>query len=130
MVIAVPWASVRAALADIHWRGQTVIDATNDFDPSDLNGRTSSEVVADLMPGAHVVKVANTLEAALLGSDPQASGGRRVVFVSGDDVDAKTAAMSLFEDAGFAAIDLGGLATGGRMQQVGAPPAGLDLIRL
>ena len=34
--------------------GQIVIDATNDFEPSDLNGRTSSEVVADLVHGARV----------------------------------------------------------------------------
>jgi predicted dinucleotide-binding enzyme len=38
-----------------------VIDATNDFDPGDLDGRTSSEVVADLARGARVVKAANTL---------------------------------------------------------------------
>ena len=37
-----------------------MIDATNDFDPSDLDGRTSSEVVADLVAGARVVKAANT----------------------------------------------------------------------
>jgi predicted dinucleotide-binding enzyme len=37
---------------------------------------------------------------------------------------------SLFEDAGFAAIDLGNLATGGAMQQIHHPLAGLNLIRL
>jgi predicted dinucleotide-binding enzyme len=37
---------------------------------------------------------------------------------------------SLFEDAGFAAIDLGNLATGGAMQQIYHPLAGLNLIRL
>jgi hypothetical protein len=29
-----------------------VIDPTNDFDPSDLGGRTSTEVVADLVTPA------------------------------------------------------------------------------
>jgi 8-hydroxy-5-deazaflavin:NADPH oxidoreductase len=66
----------------------------------------------------------------VLGSDPQEAGGRRVIFVSGDDADAKSAAASLFEDAGFAAIDLGNLATGGAMQQLHHPLAGLNLIRL
>jgi hypothetical protein len=36
----------------------------------------------------------------------------------------------LFEDAVFAAIDLGYLDTGGAMQQIHGPLAGLNLIRL
>ena len=64
------------------------------------------------------------------GFDPQEAGGRRVIFVSGDDAGAKSAVASLFEDAGFAAIDLGDLATGGAMQQIHHPLAGLNLIRL
>jgi predicted dinucleotide-binding enzyme len=35
----VPWASVPDALAGLQWNGQIVIDATNDFDPRDLDGR-------------------------------------------------------------------------------------------
>jgi predicted dinucleotide-binding enzyme len=76
------------------------------------------------------VKAGNTLGADVLGSDPQEAGGRRVIFVSGDAADAKSAVASLFEDAGFAAIDLGNLATGGAMQQIHHPLAGLNLIRL
>ena len=53
-----------------------------------------------------------------------------MIFVSGDDADAKSAVVSLFEEAGFAAIDLGNLATGGAMQQIHHPLAGLNLIRL
>jgi 8-hydroxy-5-deazaflavin:NADPH oxidoreductase len=66
----------------------------------------------------------------VLGSDQQEAGGRRVLFISGDDADAKAAVASLFEDAGFAAIDLGGLATGGEMRQIHHPLAGVNLIRL
>ena len=130
VVIAVPWPRVGAAVEGLRWDGRIVIDATNDFEPSDLNGSTSSEVLADVVPGARVVKAANTLGAAVLGSDPHAGGGRRVLFLSGDDADAKSAVTALFEDAGFAVIDLGGLATGGAMQQVGGPLAGVNLVRL
>ena len=49
---------------------QVVIDATNDWAADDLDGRTSSEIVADLVAGARVVKAANTLGAEVLGSDP------------------------------------------------------------
>jgi predicted dinucleotide-binding enzyme len=130
VVIAVPWPRVGEAVQGLHWDGGIVIDATNDFDPSDLNGRTSSQVLADLVPGARVVKAANTLGAAVLGSDPHERGGRRVIFVSGDDGEAKSEVTALFEDAGFVAIDLGGLVTGGAMQQLGGPLAGVNLIQL
>jgi 8-hydroxy-5-deazaflavin:NADPH oxidoreductase len=130
VVIAVPWDRVPEAVNGIDWDGQTVIDATNDWAADDPNGRTSSEVVAELVAGARVVKGANTLSAEVLGSDPQETGGRRVIFISGDDADAKAEVVALFQDAGFAAIDLGDLATGGAMQQIHHPLAGVNLIRL
>ena len=130
VVIAVPWGSVPEAVQGIDWKGKAVIDATNDWAADDLNGRTSSELVADLVAGARVVKAANTLGAEVLGSDPQEAGGRRVIFISGDDADAKADVVTLFQDAGFAAIDLGGLAAGGAMQQIHHPLAGVNLIRL
>ncbi len=130
VVIAVPWDRVPSAVQDIDWNRQIVIDATNDWGADDLNGRTSSELVADLVAGARVVKAANTLGADVLGADPEVAGGRRVIFVSGDDADAKADVVALFQDAGFAAIDLGDLATGGALQQIHHPLAGVNLIRL
>jgi predicted dinucleotide-binding enzyme len=130
VVIAVPWDRVPEAVQGLNWNGQVVIDATNDFAADDLQGRTSSELVADLVAGARLVKAANTLGADVLGSDPDEAGGQRVIFVSGDDVDAKADVVALFQDAGFAAIDLGNLATGGAMQQIHHPLAGVNLIRL
>jgi 8-hydroxy-5-deazaflavin:NADPH oxidoreductase len=130
VVVAVMWPDVPKAVEGVVWEGRIVIDPTNDFDPSDLGGRTSSEVFADLVSPARVVKAANTLVAAVLGSDPREAGGRRALFLSGDDAEAKSEVVSLFEDAGFFAIDLGGLREGGQMQQVGAPLARHNLIRL
>ena len=130
VVVAVPWDRVPEAVHDLNWNGQVVIDATNDWAADDLQGRTSSELVADLVAGARVVKAANTLGAEALGSDPHEAGGARVIFVSGDDADAKAEVVALFQDAGFAAIDLGDLATGGAMQQIHHPLSGVNLIRL
>jgi predicted dinucleotide-binding enzyme len=130
VVIAVMWPDVPQAVQGLGWDGRVVIDPTNDFNPSDLEGRTSSEIVADLVAPARVVKAGNTFAATILDSDPHQAGGQRVIFLSGDDADAKSAVGGLFEDAGFFVVDLGGLREGGSMQQVGGPLAGQNLIRL
>jgi len=135
VALAVPWASVPGAVAGLAWAGEIVIDATNavllpDFQPAPLDGRTSSEIVAELVHGAWLVKAANTLGADLLGADPGAVGGRRVLFVSGDHDPAKAAVMELFEAAGFFPVDLGDLVAGGRVQQFGGPLSGHNLVRL
>jgi 8-hydroxy-5-deazaflavin:NADPH oxidoreductase len=136
VVLAVPWRSVPAAVSGLAWNGQIVIDATNafllpDMKPAQLDGRTSSEIVAELVAGARVVKAANTLPAELLGADPHDAGGRRVLFLSGDDSDAKAQVKELLEAAGFAPVDLGDLATAGRIQQApGSPLAGRNLVQL
>jgi predicted dinucleotide-binding enzyme len=130
VVLAVMWPDVPRAVEGLEWEGRIVIDPTNDFDPGDLNGRTSSEVVADLVAPARVVKTANILGAQLLASDPHDAGGRRVMFLSGDDADAKSAVRALLDEAGFFVVDLGGLREGGGMHQFGGPLAGQNLIRL
>jgi predicted dinucleotide-binding enzyme len=129
VAIAVPWQQVPAAVSGVRWDGQTVIDATNAWN-ADLGGRTSSEIVADLVPGARLVKAANTLGADVLAADPHEAGGRRVIFLSGDHASAKAAVAALFDGAGFFTIDLGGLVAGGRMQQLGGPLPSHNLVRL
>jgi predicted dinucleotide-binding enzyme len=43
------------------------------------------------------------------------------LFVAGDDEQAKQAVIELIERIGFAAVDTGSLAEGGRRQQPGSP---------
>ncbi|MCU1467613.1 MAG: oxidoreductase [Actinomycetia bacterium] len=135
VALAVPWASVHYALAELSWSGEIVIDATNavlipSLEPVPLGGLTSSEIVAQLVLRARVVKAANALVADILGGDPREAGGRRVMFLSGDDAEAKRAVGELFDAAGFFSIDIGDLVAGGAMQQAGGPLAGHDLLRL
>jgi predicted dinucleotide-binding enzyme len=130
IVIAVPWDNVREAAQGVEWKSQIVIDATNDWAGDDSQETTSSEIVAGLVGGARVVKAANTLGADVLGSDPHVAGGQRALFISGDDADAKAGVAALFQDAGFATIDLGDLAAGGEMQQIHHPLSGINLIKL
>jgi hypothetical protein len=138
VVLALPWTQLPSLQQrDIDWRGRIVVDATNalltyapDFRRADLGGRTSSEIVADMLPGARVVKTLNTLYYKVLERTPAENGGRRVMFISGDNGDAKKTVASLLSSTGFAPIDLGGLAEGGRLQQFGAPLAGPNLLAM
>jgi 8-hydroxy-5-deazaflavin:NADPH oxidoreductase len=137
VLIAVNWSKLPAALAGLPaWGGRIVIDANNPieaplFKPVDLHGLVSSQVVADLVPGARLVKAFNHLRADVLASDPGADGGRRVLFYSGDDSAAKAEVSALIDRLGFAGIDLGSLALGGKLAQFpGGPLPNQNLVRI
>lgn len=134
--LAVNWSRIPALLDGLGpWNGRILVDANNPieapaFRPFDLDGRSSSEVVASLAPGARLVKGFNHLPAAQLGNDPRAEGGQRVLFLAGDDGDAKGEVARLASRLGFAAIDLGGLADGGRLTQFpGGALTALNLVK-
>lgn len=84
--------------------------------------------MAQLLPGAGLVKAAPTFAADVLGADLRDGDGRRVLFVSGEDATAKTAVVELFDAAGFP-VDLGDLVTGASMQQWGGPFPAHKLVR-
>src|SRR5882672_711003 len=136
VLLAVPWKNVEAALHGLpEWNGRVLIDATNPFAETspklvlaDLGGKGASEVVAALAPGARIVKAFNSIVTARFNEGPVKNGGRRVMFVSGDHPEPTAFIKQLIESFGFTAIDLGGLATGGRLQQAGGPLAGRDLV--
>ena len=135
VMIAVPWQHLDAAIAGLDLNGKIVLDPNNPiinpgFILPDLGGKTSSEIVASKIPGASLVKIFNTLPPALIAASPLSNGGNRVVFFSGDNKSAKDTVRKLVEGMGFAGIDLGGLADGGRMQQFpGGPLAALHLVK-
>jgi predicted dinucleotide-binding enzyme len=135
VLVAVNWSKLPTALAGLpDFAGRIVIDANNSIEaPSfkavDLHGRMSSEVFAEWVPGARVVKAFNHLAARLLESDPAEEGGRRVLFVSGD-ADAKAQVADLIERVGFFGIDLGTLSVGARLAQFpGGPLPILNLVK-
>jgi len=122
VLLAVLWTELGETLSGIaDWEGRILIDATNPVLPgsriADLGGKTSSEIVRELSPGAQLVKAFNTLSPAALTVQREPGAGRRVVFLSGDHARAKVEVGRLIVRLGFAAIDLGGLSSGGRLQQ-------------
>jgi hypothetical protein len=116
------------------WNGRIVIDGTNPvefIDPNspdandpgnplaaygikavDLHGKHSSEVFRQFVPGARVVKAFNHLDVNVL-KEPEVSGGRRVLFYSGDDAAAKAEIRAIIDAMGFFPVDLGSLDIGG-----------------
>ncbi len=120
IILAVPFKAylevVRVAKS---WQGKLVIDAMNAFgvSPEDLGGLPSTAAVATAMPGATLVKAFNHLAAETLADEPKAHGGRRVVFVSGDDDAASGRVADLVGQLGFAPVELGKVSEGGMLIQ-------------
>jgi len=126
VLLAVPWRAPEALPSAELLEGKIVIDAMNHYTSTgnvhDLGNSTSSEEVAKRLPGARIVKAFNTMYFEILRTggrkDPK---DRLVLFVAGDDAEAKAVVSKLIEDIGFAPIDTGSLRKGGRLQQPGSP---------
>ena len=115
VILAVPFPQhAEVARAAANWQGKLVVDATNAFGVplAAFGGLTSSAVVAKAFPGARFVKGFNHLPAAKLAADPDVNGGRRVIFIAGDDGDALEGGAALMRLLGYAPVSLGSLAEG------------------
>lgn len=139
-ILATNWVQVPEALAGIDWRGRILVDGANahmDADPdvsgegvkksvAALKGRTSSELVAEMAPGARLVKSISSMPMAWI-QDFSAQKPKAVLFASGDDREAKAVVIDLINSTGLVAHDLGSLAAGGAMQQLGGPLSAVEL---
>ena len=137
VLLSLPWSQVSSLTGVTDWTNKIVIDATNhfityapEFQVADLQGKSSSQVVAEYLPGASIVKAFNTLYFKILAEDPKQAGGKRVLFISGDDTSSKSAVSEVIRALGFAVIDLGDLANGSKLQQAKGSLATLNLIQL
>jgi predicted dinucleotide-binding enzyme len=134
ILLSIPWQKLEDSVQDLpDMTGKIILDANNPiinpgFILPDLGGKTSSEIVASLLPNAHIVKAFNTLQPAVIGPNNKNSA-RTVIFYSGDNSKAKNSVKVLLETLNFSGVDLGSLVRGGAMQQFpGGPLAGLHLL--
>jgi 8-hydroxy-5-deazaflavin:NADPH oxidoreductase len=128
VLVAIPFGRYRE-LPPGPLAGSIVVDATNYFPRRDGNlpeldedRTTSSELLAAHLSGARVVKAFNSMNWKVLRDRraPDAGEDRLALLVAGDDEDAKRQVSGLIEEIGFAPVDTGSLAEGGRRQQTGA----------
>lgn len=127
--LAVAWRDIPAALAGVNLSGKILVDTNNPilmpgFVRADTGGRTSSEVIAELAPGAHVVKAFNHMLYTSYDDGPFVNGAPKVLFHSSDHDDAHTVARTLIEELGYVPINLGSLVSGGVLHESPGPLAG------
>jgi predicted dinucleotide-binding enzyme len=107
VIFALRWDAVPPTVSGMpEMDGRVVIDAMNRFsgDPA----RSTAQDLADLLPGAKVVKAFNTTGfenmSTAAGRDQQA-----VMFIAGDHPEANAVAAGLAADLGFQPEDVGAL---------------------
>ncbi|MEZ0352438.1 NADPH-dependent F420 reductase [Mycobacterium sp. pR1184] len=120
--VAVAWRDIPAALAGVDLSGKVLVDTNNPiimpgFTRADTGGKTSSEVLEELAPGAKVVKAFNHMLSTSYDEGPTVDGAPKVLFHSSDHDDAHAVAAQLIEDLGYVPINLGALVTGGVLHE-------------
>jgi 8-hydroxy-5-deazaflavin:NADPH oxidoreductase len=128
ILLAIPWRKKHELPDAKLFENKIVVDAMNPYSENyeiiDLGESTSSEEVAKQIPGCKLVKAFNTIyykDLASKGRPDISKENRSVIFVAGDDLEAKKAVSGLIEEIGFMSVDTGSLKEGGKKQQPGSP---------
>jgi 8-hydroxy-5-deazaflavin:NADPH oxidoreductase len=113
VALCTPWQGTQEAIHSCgELAGKVVIDCTNpltsDFSALEVGLTTSgAEQVASWAPGARVCKAMNQIGAPMMDG-PQLSG-KPMMFVCGDDDQAKSVTAGLVTELGFETVDAGDL---------------------
>lgn len=116
VILALPWNVTQAVVESLGTlSGKIVVDCTNPLAMVDGTlqlevGHSSSggEMVQSWLPQARVVKTLNQVGAEMM-ADNTALPARPVMFMAGDDGDAKSDVANVLRDLGFAPHDAGDL---------------------
>lgn len=126
VLLAVPWAKRHALPSASLFAGKIVVDALNaygsNYQIEHFGSSTSSEEIAKQLPGARIVKAFNTMYFETLRTGARTTQeDRLVLFIAGDDAEAKKVVSNLIEEIGFTPVDTGSLHEGGRKQEPDSP---------
>jgi predicted dinucleotide-binding enzyme len=114
VILALPWGAAEAAVRDLgDLAGQTVVDCMNPIGRTAAGmgltfGHTTSggEIVQGWLPRAQVVKTLNQVGAEIM-ADTSRLAHPPVMFMAGNDTDAKVKVGLMLTDLGFEALDAG-----------------------
>jgi hypothetical protein len=120
VVVSIPTKAIRDVPV-VPLAGKVVIDTNNYYAQRDGqiaelddDSTTSSELLADHLKNARVVKAFNRLRADHLAErgTPAGTPDRLAIPIAGDDQDAKKVVAHLIDEIGFDAVDTGPLSSG------------------
>ena len=114
--------------------GEKILISASNYYPGrdgaiDLRRRAQTELIAQHLPLTTVVKAFNTIwykHLATQGDTSLPLGQRRVIFLAGDDQQAKALVAGLIEEIGFGPLDTGSLAHS-KVQEPGSPIYNVDM---
>lgn len=125
VVIAVPLSAIDNLPAQaLH--GKLAIDAVNYYPERDgkvavldAQQTTTSELLAETLPGVKIIKAFNAITMTHLESDglPAGHPDRRALPLAGDDIQGKTLVAELYDAFGFDGVDAGALSEGWRFER-------------
>jgi 8-hydroxy-5-deazaflavin:NADPH oxidoreductase len=123
VVLCTPWQGTQQAVESCGGlAGKVLIDCTEpltpDFSALEIGLTTSgAEQIASWAPGARVCKAMNQIGAPMMDG-PQLPG-KPVMFVCGDDDQAKSVTTALVSELGFETVDAGELAVARLLEPYG-----------
>jgi predicted dinucleotide-binding enzyme len=113
--------------------GKILVTASNYYEQRDgaidFGGKSQSEFLAEYLTGVRVVKAFNTIWYQHLqqqGDTARPYEQRRVIFLAGDDAEAKQVVADLIAQLGFGPLDIGSLHDSAK-QEPGQPIYNNDL---
>lgn len=125
VLLAIPFYAIQD-LDPAPFVGKVVMDACNYYPERDgavpaLDGgtATTSELVAQQLAGAKIVKAWNAILERDIEKDARPAGAsdRRALPIAGDDADAKAVVGQLLDKLGYDVVDAGPLAEGWRFER-------------
>jgi len=127
VLLAIRWPQLAEATQGLSWDGKIVIDATNNRlgpnpgDVIDIGNVLSSDIVAEHVPGARLVKAFNHEPILLFDKALPPQDDAKVLFLAGSDAAANEAVAGLIRDLGAEPVDLGPIDQGGKQIAMGGP---------
>lgn len=127
VILAVYFDAIKSVVAEhrADLAGKVIVDPSNPIEPDGKGGfkktipaeQSSGQLVAALLPeGAELVKAFGSLGAESLGSAPNRSPERAVLFYATDYKEAGRAVSKLITASGFSAVGIGGVNQSIRME--------------